>query len=1045
MLVLCFTKVSSAQQPPGPTIVIDRDTPTLAFNDCNGIVVTYSISVTGTATNLNITDQFTSACGVNATYDFTGLPQPLNMDNSATTSAGGIDVTIPSLTDASTTFAVLINYDQTAAANFLNIELCSNGPLVTTSTPGASISSITGPYCITITNTNKWKSTISCPPMGSYNCYTYRVSINSDLCMAYNLTGNSRHKIQAPIGALITGVAGFSGFGVTINSGINTNEVDVLLIPSSGQWIAGTSYQFKYTVEYPCIVFAEDQSVSTNLTSSFCTGSWCRFYSPPHVPNPYICGNPPNRWNSMSPILGETRTHILPKPATDGNLIVSREYTEGHDAAGCQNVLKVGIKNLGSTRLIDITYDMVVPPNVSLKCLNGGTISAFKTSSGGTWTKGVPPSISLVREIRWQPNNDTISCKSVCEKDNPMIRTIGGNIRICYEISPSASVGSNVDFCVNASYSDNLKCIAQNCIPDPFTSYTDNACHKFDVTSPEPYLKFSKTKSAPIVFPTDPLTFFIETQNCGSGNLIETLTDAIDPDLTIIGIDFEYIDAAVSSSYAPGDNGWASDNTTGNSVSIDVDIPGSCLLAGNCCSEPICNRLKVIIKTAVKPCIQASNKMNTASLSGNHSTPFYQNSASYAIRNRNQLNAFKKVKGDITTSYNDFAFASPNSNVTYQIKVYNNNPQRWHDPVVVDVLPRNGTTTFCSYSTSSAFDVKLASAITNANIVLPSSNISVVSIKHGTNTVTSDNEICGGPLQITNGFGSPNDGSFKIKFDGYLDCGDTITITFPGIIVGGTSGQQATNMAYVRQKNAQMQYTPQFGVDATLEIEDWTPNCCKNEIETRWVGEKWKGNNASIGFDIQNGSMVPVQKVRVSVVDFSYQSVYDDCRVCHTPSNNLATIHPKYGYSNLEGLVPDKSRKLNRERTWDLGSAPVTGTPILLNNWTRLKLDLQMPSTLEIPCCAACVYVCFKIEVTDVNCNTCEAYICRRIMLPEKKKKPNQTACQNKPYDKTDQTDDSGYGPVKPCPTCPGGDVIIKDDIDFKKFENIKFSPKGPK
>ena len=104
-----------------------------------------------------------------------------------------------------------------------------------------------------------------------------------------------------------------------------------------------------------------------------------------------------------------------------------------------------------------------------------------------------------------------------------------------------------------------------------------------------------------------------------------------------------------------------------------------------------------------------------------------------------------------------------------------------------------------------------------------------------------------------------------------------------------------------------------------------------------------------------------------------------------------------------------------------------------------------MPSTLEIPCCAACVYVCFKIEVTDVNCNTCEAYICRRIMLPEKKKKPNQTACQNKPYDKTDQTDDSGYGPVKPCPTCPGGDVIIKDDIDFKKFENIKFSPKGPK
>lgn len=1033
LLTVLFVLVSSWANAQAASIAVDRSIPVTQFNsNCDNLIVDYSISVTGSATSLVLTDHFASGCGYNVTYVFNGS-QPPSWTTSSTPT-GGIVVNIPSLSSGTTTFQVELSYDPNAAADYREIELCSPNPVLTSASSATITYVNNGATCVKVINANKWYSDIVCPNMGSYNCYEYEVRINSPVCGGYNLFGPSEHTFTAPVGATITSVIPVSTLSFTNTPSLGANSTTVKLKPGpSWKWTVGTWYTFKVKVEYPCTVFAANQAVTPTLSSSIqCSGWFCIFPARANT-----CPSISNT-NPFDPIPGTTEPHTLPKPATSANLSVSREYPLGHDAAGCQNVLNVKMLNSGSTILSNVDYEMVVPAGVTLKCLDGGTMQAYKTNLSSNWITGATSSMSTVKAMKWKSNLG-VSAKKVCAV-NSSASVFGAITRICYTINSGVANGTNLDFCVNALYRDSLHCVAAGCVPDPFQTYTDNDCHDFNVTAPEPDPDlFKEVIGSNWAFPSDPLTFRLRIKNCGSGNLTKKLTDIIDPNLTITSITYNHFDAAVGS-WSTGHNGWmTTDNTSGNNVDIDVDVPGSCLLQSNCCTQPICNYLDVIVNTEVNACVQAANKWNYASL---NTTPVLTKSDYYEIRNRNQLNAEKKAAGDISTGYSNHAISSPSSNVVYQIKVYNNNPQRWHDPVVVDLLPIVGTRSMCGgNATPSTFKVELAGApvVTFSNIGMSSYISQVGSTTYGDHSINSDNDICGSGSQTINSASwTSGNGAFKLKFNGYLDCGDSIIIDVPAKIVGGTSGDISFNTAYIRQKNAQGNYTPSFAVESLVEIEDWTPDCCENEVQIRWGSEKWKGNTANVNFDIQNGSMIPVQKLRVTVVDFSYQSLYDDCKICHTPSADLAALNSRSGYYNLGGLVPNRSAQLNRERTWDLGSAPVTGTPILLTNWTGINLDLQLPSTLSIPCCKACVYVCFKVEVTDVNCNTCVSYICRRIILPEPKVQPNSDACSNTNDDTTDPNGGGSSGGTKPWL----GD--IKDVKDLKIKEGLELKPFCP-
>lgn len=1054
---------------------------------CEGVIVDYTVTSSGGSTNIVITDEFvTSPCIVPTSYSLVStVPAGYSF---STPASGGFQMDIASISNSgATVFSVLLQYDRVAAADFTSVQFCSNSAQI--SNNGVPIVNQTNTDCILLTNNNNWTSDIVCPAMGSYNCYDYTVNISSPPCGSYNLFGNSKHRFSVPAGAIVSPAITISANLTLVSTSIVGGVATVQLVPNNPdqRWDIDETYSLNFNVQYPCDSFATNQSVTPTFSPSICTrgrwvfnppfsynwerdcvGPWPGSQCPLPVPNIVLWPKP------NQPIPSSSVSHTLPAPFQAATLAVSRQYTSGHDAAGCQNVLNVSLVNQGSMVLNQVVYELdPVPAGITLNCLRGGSsFIQYKTNSSGPWITGTPPSYSAVRALRWAGNE--VGADLVCDVNSP---STSGTSSICYTIDPSATVGQSIQTCVSVRYRDSLRCVADSCIAPAFNSYTLNSCATFTVTNLQPAPRITKSMITSMHNPGSPVAFRINVANVGGGNLITNLQDLIDLDL----------DQVTISSYrysGPGTGGWVtgpgpslspwvtSTNAPfpGNLVDVGIDIPGSCALGGNCCSQEIINQLEIVITARIRPCIQPQTKTNVASL-----VPQGLNaSASYGITNRNQLNAIKLAKGDVTSGYLDEALASPGSNVSYQIKIYNDNPLRWYDPVVVDLLPDAPGRTMCGAGFSSDFKVELTGSptVTYSNAAM-SSNLSYLGYPtFGSHSVSSDPDICGsGSATITSPFSPSANGTFKIKFSGYLECGDTIIIDVPAKIVGTpVTGEESFNHAFINQKvDPTGPYTNPFFADAKIEIEDWNPNCCRDSVEVQWKGEKWKGNTVSTRFDIRNNSLIPVQKVRVSVIDFSYQTEFEDCKKCHHPSQDLATIHASSGNRNLGGLISSQGI-YNRERIWDLGAGkmgvsslsliapnpqlPVqTGTPTQITNWTPISLDLGMPETLNIPCCGGCVYVCYKIEVTDVNCNTCVTYICRRIILPKKQMEGNPDACNDNPN--ADPNPNGGANPnggsvpsgggTTICPTCPGGNVIIKDVIDFKKVKKIELSPKGPK
>ena len=224
-------------------------------------------------------------------------------------------------------------------------------------------------------------------------------------------------------------------------------------------------------------------------------------------------------------------------------------------------------------------------------------------------------------------------------------------------------------------------------------------------------------------------------------------------------------------------------------------------------------------------------------------------------------------------------------------------------------------------------------------------------------------------------------------------------------------------------------------VDA--QIVNWEPNCCDPAIT--WASFLQVGHRIDAGthelirgdFSLQSPSPIPIQRIRASIIDFSYDQGLQDCYKCKNNFKHLGT-YPWWGAPDIANLKNVQNSPYpyvhHRERIWE-------GTPSDLSGGVTYPIYFEIPKPLNIPCCQGCVTICVKFEFTDVNCNTCEEVVCFSVKQGQIMTQPEPTLCpQNSlqvnpglPYPSND-VGDPGIGignttpsgsSLIPCVNCP--------------------------
>ncbi len=185
-------------------------------------------------------------------------------------------------------------------------------------------------------------------------------------------------------------------------------------------------------------------------------------------------------------------------------------------------------------------------------------------------------------------------------------------------------------------------------------------------------------------------------------------------------------------------------------------------------------------------------------------------------------------------------------------------------------------------------------------------------------------------------------------------------------------------------------------------------NCCMQENEITVTinngsldAASENGNDYSLqnlSFSLSAGTTL-YQEVKVEVVDYQLSAAQQECIPCQKKpftwasisAGQLAGITPLITGAS-SGTVPSHPMENPREIVWNNGSA------IDLSAALVAAVQLHLPAAVNNPCCELVTRVCFKITFKDINCNTCEKYICETFKIPSGgKKKIEKPNAQGKP------------------------------------------------
>ena len=1023
------------------TASVDRVDPLVDFGDpnpltsfCGTQTLTYNVTISTLGSSINQGDiVIEETFGTCNCYQLSIVTPPPPGQGTLTIIGGN---TIRYESPAVLSGALSLSFEIGIAGDHQNgtissCTLTTGGPtfinLPTNYTPSVFVGSvpIVPPFQETavLTGVNKWVAQIHpCVQQTGLNCFRYQVDIRgrswSNDCNAMNLWSyiGSNHDFAVPTGGVIQQVVNATSSLNNLTSAITGNTAVIRVNPTSpgGIFEIQEGYRFYIDVEYPCDLFPPDGtttypvSISGSQTSNF----------PNVIFQPSSC--PPS---SMVPdvIQGSNIAHTMDPLETDASLSIfptnfpinssPRFPATGHQSPGCQNAYDIQFCNRGNTILTNVQLELnPIPTGIIPISFQGGTIEY--SVNNGPYTTTPPAQMSQVTGVRWLAGElgPGLQCDPTTGPVNCLSR------RFCYQIAPTVAIGTQIPFCVNATFGQRDSCMGPNCPPNttppppfplPLTS-----CDTLEVIAPIAVPRIIKTIQTPhppnpplsyfgSAFPGEWVTYKVQVKNCGDANLLTTILDNIPNSLENVTID-SYRYRENGAAFQPGNNGWVlSSNVTGNLVSIDVDIPGNCQLYS--CNQ-ICNTLEVTLEGQVKLCELPRRVPNHAQLSPQNIT---SQSAIFELRNYNQLIMNKKGKGDLTSNYTDITEATIGGPVDFKVVIVNTDPVSWYDPVIVDVLPDvTPARTFEGNAIpNSMFNMNLRQAVTSADVIHIPNLITNLTIEHGNfQTAYTDNDLSNGanPANYICGpyVSGSCDRAVKFSFEGEIPCGDSIVIIIPAEVAPtALNGQTAQNMVFkVEKSNPTGTFTPITLDNAEVRIRQWQLDCCDSaSVSVNAVnpnvyqdyGDHWK---SVVNFTMQTASAVPIQRIRASIIDLQFYRPGNDSAACFLCKNHFGALgtYPWWGAPDITGVSGGPLVNVvqpsngppwtgNRERIWEVG---VNGFPLDMSNPITYPVWFQLPKIVNLPCCNGEVILCIKWEFTDANCHTCETIECVHFQLP---------------------------------------------------------------
>jgi len=970
---------------------------------CGSITVRYMITSNTNLNQLTIAESFNLNGCVNpiTAVNITGYP----FGSTSTITTNGFNIILNNVqSGAQYTASVTITFRANPANR--RVRICSNA-LEVTPFPFTNTTITAPPGCITVNNTHSWRSNISCAAVTGTNCRTYTVNVLDSVCGA-NGFGRPSFRFSVPAGGVITSVTPVTG-GITNTGGLNTNIVNFR--SNINQWTAGTTNQtFTFTVTYPCNVIPIGNSVTVNfehIITPFPIPLLNSVFNMRYGPS---CGFAPNQPREQIQIARSILTHTLNAPAIRDNLVFNQEplFDASKNSPGCNSRVRLQYNNTGSTTINTLTIDLPIPPQIQLNsiCNQNIPVRRFRVLNNPNWINGTPTAVEMPTVTRlqlgWNPNNVGLPPPAECGQNvnNASFRSID----LCYSIRPNTPIGSLINFNATYNSSDIVNCIAADCPPYVSQTSSGDAIFPIRVIDAIPRPGLNKTMAPSVLFPGEFTTIVLRVRNSGSGALNTTVTDILAAHFDNVSIQsLEY--SAAGAAFGPAPAGIITSQnitldaaTQRTTVAVGVEIPGICTLTqttpGACCAIQF-NTVLITIRARVKPCTPAeANLRNTANLSivPFNNPPGNFNQARYDIQNYNQIQITKQAQGNAASVFsNTLTQVTPGGNLDYNIQVRNTNPQPWTGLVVADLMPRIGDFNLCSNQQprGSQFDVELTGPVTVTLNNCP--GITGQTITYTSNNVNSNIlDVCGSGQDINvPTFSVANNKGFQVQFTGSVDCGCEININVPAKVsttTGLTGGERATNQVIFRTNENS---NPAIA-EVEAEILTWTLDCCKEgaiKLDKFNVSERVRDpdfNRVAFSYQLSTNSTIPIKEVRMTIIDFDFISDNPECQYCYNKSSSLGVFTWQHGGDNaiehignnpigsliVQHQVTDPYH-VSRERIWQLGTPINLTTPAAIAGW------MNIPLQRNLTCCSGGkISVCFKVEITDVNCNTCEIIKC---------------------------------------------------------------------
>lgn len=983
---------------------VDRTTslPTSADN-CETIQLDYVLTSDSGYSWIEISENFTPVqpCSISGTIPVVniapGASLPSGSAISYNVSSGSFDVritNIPATGSTAINFSILLQLR--VPDDMEEMEFCTNGVQLSSSPASpAGTATPNTPECITVKNNATWRTNIQCVEQTGVNCFVYTIDVTdlSTACDA-NVYGIPRFRFNAPNNSIITSITDIN-FGTTNVTPTGTSFIE--FTSNQNTWTQNTTReQYRIEVQYPCDSFSDGDMVQVNFNHINNIGGTAVRY-----------GNscPTVAQGSLFEFAPSSKTIEIKDPFLNASLVVSDAYGDSKHTPGCDNKAFVRFTNTGNTIIDNTSIDITIPNTIQINSLCGNTPDAYRLT-GQPWQIGAPTAAQYaqIEGLRFNETTD-ISAPRLCG-DTQNYSSI--TIPICYSINPTTPIGTDINICALATFDDKVNCTAANCPNYNVQNRTINNCLDYETIEEIPNPTITKKMhpgNSPSMFQNDWREFDIVVSNSGSGNLITNVVDAIPTsefqNVSITNIEYSLAGGAWTN---PPTGMITSQSITVNTVNVGLNIPGICNLSSSCCSL-LSNRVKITVRAQVIPCLEATNgiEFNYAKLlpQGLSDAQYYQ------VLERNRLEVQKFAKGDAgaeVSGKNNLTEVSPGGNIDYRIVIKNNDPDDWNDFTLVDYLPHIGATDtrLCNSSDprGSTMNVELRSPVTVTRLTGSPLVLGDYDIFYTNTYDNRETDFCPGVgvPTISGPFSSGKKG-FKIKFYVPIECNDEIEINIPAKVDGTqTSGFARNSAHYVTSENELM-----GSVYADAEIVTWELDCCDDydlSIDNPRIKEYQEAGTSThdrvaISWDTSWLSNIPVQEVRLSVIDFKYNQNFDDCKKCNNSFRGLGALSWQANAGNFPasggGLVgvndPNGSGvwDANREAIWELG------TPVVMNTPTEFGIWLNLPEGLKINSCKGCIEICVKLEVMDMNCNTCDVIECFTVDLMEHDYQENDT------------------------------------------------------